>query len=78
MIGISELFLRKKQRPLNTEIFPSIDDVQHTKTRLQQKGWIEYLISGGGILRPFSRIQQINIEKKLNKSLSPRRLLDEL
>lgn len=72
------IIFKKKQRPLNTEIFPSIDDVQHTKTRLQQKGWIEYLISGGGILRPFSRIQQIYIEKKLNKTLKPQRLLDEL
>jgi len=72
------IIFKKKQRPLNTEIFPSIDDVKHTKTRLRQKGWFEYLFSGGGILRPFKRIQQIYIEKKLNKTLKPRRLLDEL
>lgn len=76
--GNLRILFKKKQKPLDAEMLPSISDVAHTKLRLQQKGWIEYLFSGGGISKPFKRIQQIYIEKKLNKALNPRRLLNEL
>jgi len=76
--GNLRVLFKKKQKPLDAEILPSRNDVVHTQKRLEQKGWIEYLFSGGGILKPFKRIKQIYIENKLDKSLKPRRLLDEL
>jgi 2-polyprenyl-3-methyl-5-hydroxy-6-metoxy-1,4-benzoquinol methylase len=76
--GNLRVLFKKKQKPLDAEILPSRNDVAHTQKRLEQKGWIEYLFSGGGILKPFKRIKQIYIENKLDKSLKPRRLLDEL
>lgn len=76
--GNLRVVFKKRQKPLDAQILPNRNEVSCTINRLQQKGWFEYLFSGGGILKPFKRIQQIYIEKKLSKSLNPRRLLDEL
>jgi 2-polyprenyl-3-methyl-5-hydroxy-6-metoxy-1,4-benzoquinol methylase len=35
---------------------PSAEDIEHTRKRLQDKGWTEYLLKGGGWKRPFQRI----------------------
>jgi 2-polyprenyl-3-methyl-5-hydroxy-6-metoxy-1,4-benzoquinol methylase len=35
---------------------PSAEDIEHTRKRLQEKGWTEYLLKGGGWKRPFQRI----------------------
>jgi 2-polyprenyl-3-methyl-5-hydroxy-6-metoxy-1,4-benzoquinol methylase len=35
---------------------PSAEDIEHTRQRLREKGWAEYLLKGGGWKRPFQRI----------------------
>jgi len=49
------LFRRKStMTPL---VLPSQDTVAHTRLRLSQKGWGEYLTVGGGWRRPFQRLR---------------------
>jgi len=70
------LFIKKKQF-LSAPIFPESHDVTLTKQRVSEKGWLEYLFVGKGIFKPFKKITQIVIEKRI-KSISPKELLDNL
>ena len=54
---------------------PSPADVQHTEERLKQKGWLEYLFSGGGLWKPFKRIDKYWTEQR-NIQRNPRDTLD--
>jgi 2-polyprenyl-3-methyl-5-hydroxy-6-metoxy-1,4-benzoquinol methylase len=49
--------LLRKRRELAPTVLPSQADVERTKRRLEQKGWVEYLTIGGGWRRPFQRIK---------------------
>jgi 2-polyprenyl-3-methyl-5-hydroxy-6-metoxy-1,4-benzoquinol methylase len=49
--------LFRKRRDMRPVILPSQADVERTKRRLEQKGWVEYLTTGGGWRRPFQRIK---------------------
>lgn len=45
-----------RRRKCLTEVsLPDATSVERTKTRLHQKGWLEYLTEGGGWRRPFER-----------------------
>lgn len=45
--------------------------------RLEQRGWSEYLVEGGGLIKPLRRIRQIIEEAKI-KNRQPKQLLDEI
>jgi 2-polyprenyl-3-methyl-5-hydroxy-6-metoxy-1,4-benzoquinol methylase len=46
-----------KRRPtLVAACRPATQEIQHTKRRLREKGWLEYIFKGGGWRRPFERV----------------------
>ena len=67
------LFRRKDQ--ISKLVLPSITDVELTKKRLKDKTWLEYLIQGGGWLKPFRRIFQLQKESRL-KNQAPLAVLN--
>lgn len=58
---------RKRSQPLAEMVLPSPAQVQKTAQRLDQKGWKEYLIEGGGWQKIFLRISRRINERKLNR-----------
>jgi 2-polyprenyl-3-methyl-5-hydroxy-6-metoxy-1,4-benzoquinol methylase len=70
--------LFKKKNVLPTSIkLPNQSELNETLNRLNQKGWIEYLIMGGGLLKPVKRIKQKYSELFIG-NLTPKQLLDSL
>lgn len=68
---------RKREFPLSEIVLPSPDQVDFTIQRLENKGWAEYLTTGGGWKKIFLRIAKATKEAQLNQ-VSPRALLDEV
>jgi 2-polyprenyl-3-methyl-5-hydroxy-6-metoxy-1,4-benzoquinol methylase len=61
------LFKRKSRQSHIT--LPTQDNVSYIALRLRQKGWFEYLVAGGGIYKPFFKLNQRLQESKVkNKS----------
>ena len=67
--------LFRKRRELAPTVLPSKADVERTRRRLGQKGWIEYLTVGGGWRRPFQRIKNRFQEMRFAKG-TPRETLE--
>ena len=75
--GNLRMLFKKKSIPSDSFEFPTPENVAHARNRLSQKGWLEYLLIGGGILKPFSRIEKIIVESQVKK-MSPKMILDNL
>lgn len=75
--GNLKMLFRKKPIQNHKIIFPTAEEVQITKKRIQKKGWIEYLFIGGGLLKPIQRIKKTALEA-LVINTSPRTILDNL
>ena len=56
---------------------PKQDNVSHIALRLRQKGWFEYLVAGGGIYKPFFKLNQHIRESKV-KNKSPLKILNSI
>lgn len=72
--GNLRMLLRKRAQTKAMQL-PSAAEVAKTKTRLTQKGWLEYLGKGGGWAKPFRRITQAFRESRI-KGMQPRAILD--
>lgn len=59
-----QMLFKKKSRESPIAL-PTQADVAYTVRRLYQKGWFEYLIVGGGLLKGFSKLRQILQESKV-------------
>ena len=70
------LFKKKIHSSPNIKL-PGKIVLNETLTRIDQKGWVEYLTQGGGLLKPFKKIKQKYCES-LIKNLAPKKLLDNL
>jgi len=68
---------KKRKVPLDGILVPSSEEMAITQKRLKNKGWMEYLFIGGGLLKPFKRIKQTILEKNLGYT-TPKELLDKL
>ena len=75
--GNLKMLFRKKPIENHKITFPTAEEVQITKKRIQKKGWIEYLFIGGGLLKPIKIIKKMALEA-LVKNTSPRTILDNL
>ena len=75
--GNLKMLLRKKSVPSKSVTLPSVESIQFTKSRLEKKGWLEYLLIGGGIIKPFKRIEKMVFEA-LIRNTSPKQILDRL
>ena len=63
---ISSLTIRSSNDVEDNLAFPSSEQVNQVATRLQKKGWFEYLIYGRGYKKLPIRIKQLFIESQLN------------
>ncbi len=70
------LFKKKIHSSPNIKL-PGKIALNETLRRLDQKGWVEYLTQGGGLIKPFKKIKQKYYES-LIKNLTPKKLLDSL
>jgi 2-polyprenyl-3-methyl-5-hydroxy-6-metoxy-1,4-benzoquinol methylase len=68
---------RKRAHPLSQLILPSQAQIDITADRLLSKGWIEYLTVGGGLKKPFKRLEK-NAEELLLGKAKPREVLDQV
>lgn len=68
---------RKRAVPLADMQLPSAAQLAHTEQRLNQKGWLEYLFVGGGLMKAPKRIEQMAAEAMLPR-MSPREMLDSV
>lgn len=75
--GNLKMLFRKKSVQSHTVTLPTAEDVQITKNIMLKKGWIEYLLIGGGILKPIKRIKKMVLEA-LVVNTSPKNILDNL
>ena len=75
--GNLKILFRKKNNSSRSIKLPSKIALDETLNRLNQKGWLEYLTKGGGLLKPFKKIKQKYYES-LIKNQTPKQLLDSL
>jgi 2-polyprenyl-3-methyl-5-hydroxy-6-metoxy-1,4-benzoquinol methylase len=75
--GNLKILFKKKNNSAISIRLPSKTALDETFKRLNQKGWLEYLTIGGGLLKPFKKIKQKYCES-LIKNLTPKKLLDSL
>lgn len=68
---------RKRHQPLAMRVAPSIAQIKITATRLEQKGWKEYMTEGEGWRKLFVRIGK-KLREQTIKLLSPRDILDKV
>jgi 2-polyprenyl-3-methyl-5-hydroxy-6-metoxy-1,4-benzoquinol methylase len=73
--GNLRMLFRKKTKSLDAGISNNLTAVAHTKQRLQEKGWIEYLFMGGGWKKPFKKVASRIREASLPK-VKAREILD--
>ncbi|MBX9848351.1 MAG: class I SAM-dependent methyltransferase [Rhodocyclaceae bacterium] len=66
---------RKRAVPLSQLVLPTQSQIEFTLARLEKKGWIEYLTTGRGLLKPFRRVDQILLEPK-SEHTNPKLVLD--
>ncbi|WP_067586320.1 class I SAM-dependent methyltransferase [Endozoicomonas ascidiicola] len=79
MIDISgnlKILFRAKQMPSKLHL-PDASSVVSIKKRMRNKGWLEYLLQGGGLLKPFKRLLS-RLEERKARHCSPRQILDQL
>jgi 2-polyprenyl-3-methyl-5-hydroxy-6-metoxy-1,4-benzoquinol methylase len=57
--------LRRKAVALPELVLPTPAEVAHTRERLAQKGWLEYLTVGGGWKKPFKRLKKLQAERQI-------------
>lgn len=68
---------RKRAQPLQSMVLPSAAQIMQTQIRLNQKGWTEYLVEGGGWKKVFLRAAKTVGESRLGK-LPARGILDKV
>ena len=75
--GNLKILFKKKNNSFRSIKLTSKIALDETLNRLNQKGWLEYLTKGGGLLKPFKKIKQKYYES-LIRNLTPKQLLDSL
>lgn len=75
--GNLRMIFRRRAVPLDAADLPAPESVEFAWTRLQRKGWLEYLTTGGGLRKPWRRIRRAIDESRLARR-APRELLDGL
>lgn len=65
---------RREPSPL---ALPGSESAVRLAKRLKEKGWVEYLMKGKGLAKPFRKLSRLLEESKVN-DLPPRQILDRL
>ncbi len=69
-----KILFRAKKVPTSLEL-PSPSSVESTRVRVKEKGWIEYLFKGKGLIKPIKKAVQFFAESKV-KNLSGKQIVD--
>lgn len=69
------MVFKRKAQALPTLVKPDAQQIDYIHTRLQEKGWTEYLLEGGGLIKLFKRPVKL-IEERAIRHLRPRPILD--
>lgn len=75
--GNLHFLCKRKNLPLNDYVLPTKVDVNFIHSRVKRKGWMEYLLAGGGVFKPLKKIRRI-IDERGIPDVSPKELLDDL
>lgn len=75
--GNLRMLLKRRAQPLAAPQLPGPEEVALAWQRLQQKGWLEYLFTGGGLGKPWRRIRRMLGERRV-AGQGPRAVLDDL
>lgn len=75
--GNMRILFKKKDPAMPSPALPNHQDAQKTLRRVRQKGWLEYLLFGGGIYKPFVKLSRTFRERRF-RHISGKRLLDTL
>jgi 2-polyprenyl-3-methyl-5-hydroxy-6-metoxy-1,4-benzoquinol methylase len=75
--GNLQIALRRRAEPLAEPLLPTPAQVEITRARLREKGWVEYLFAGRGLVKPLRRLERLWGEARLGRR-APRQLLDSL
>ncbi|WP_419534275.1 class I SAM-dependent methyltransferase [Endozoicomonas sp.] len=70
-----KILFRAKQIPVKIRL-PDTTSVAKIRTRLHQKGWLEYLFQGQGLLKPIKKLVERMRERKAGV-YRPREILDQ-
>lgn len=70
-----KILFRAKQAPSRLRL-PDTTSVVNIRQRLSQKGWLEYLFQGRGLVKPFRKLAERMKERKA-KALRPKEILDQ-
>jgi hypothetical protein len=75
--GNLKVLFKKKVQPSENISSIQADQIEFSQNRIKQKGWLEYLFNGKGLLKPFLRIDRVVKELRINQT-SPKAILDSL
>ncbi|HRK57436.1 MAG TPA: class I SAM-dependent methyltransferase [Burkholderiaceae bacterium] len=74
--NLKAIFRKRRQVAAQLQL-PDQQALAHIRRRLSQKGWVEYVLLGGGWRKPFKRLARMWSERQL-KGLAARQVLDQL
>jgi 2-polyprenyl-3-methyl-5-hydroxy-6-metoxy-1,4-benzoquinol methylase len=69
-----KILFRAKKHPTSL-VLPSSSSVDSLRTRINEKGWVEYLFNGRGCLKPFRKLIKIFSENRVKKN-SGKQIID--
>ncbi len=69
-----KMLFKAKKTPLALE-YPNAPSVNAVKLRIKQKGWVEYLFNGKGILKPLRKLAQMVIENRV-RNITGKEIVD--
>lgn len=75
--GNLKILFRKKTNPLNNISLPTINEISDANLRFNKKGWFNYILFGGGLIKPLKRVERIVSELMIRK-FQPKEILDIL
>lgn len=75
--GNLKVLFKKKSQPSEKISSVQADQIEFSQNRIKQKGWLEYLFNGKGVIKPLLRVDRVVTESFIKKT-SPKEILDSL
>lgn len=71
-----KILFRPRAEPVGLQL-PAAGTVQQAVSRVKNKGWVQYLTTGNGLMKPFNKLARISSESRV-KRMKGRQILDDL
>jgi 2-polyprenyl-3-methyl-5-hydroxy-6-metoxy-1,4-benzoquinol methylase len=72
--GNLKAVFKKRAEPREELVYPEAAELQTTRQRLKEKGWVEYLFAGGGLQKPFRKLTN-SVDELRVRQMRPAELL---